>query len=231
MSLAILEIGYKQVKKLLKESNLLLEENYSKDLNFSSSKFSSDFFEVCQGNNYRKIHEIALINKDYDFLLKDYSFLQFSGDFNSSEDVYRYAYYEVPTIFPSYEEYLASNDLSYDECGDLFRQDYEQVADEGKLNNSVMPIRYDYDSKYYNPPNHSISHFHFGFRNQIRLPVNKLVTPHAFVSFVIRHIYWEKWKNLIKDPNFHPTYYVKSTCRNLDSTKFSSEEEKDFYLT
>jgi hypothetical protein len=74
MSLAILEIGYKQVKKLLKESNLLLEENYSKDLNFSSSKFSSDFFEVCQGNNYRKIHEIALINKDYDFLLKDYSF-------------------------------------------------------------------------------------------------------------------------------------------------------------
>jgi len=56
MSLAILEIGYKQVKKLLKESNLLLEENYSKDLNFSSSKFSSDFFEVCQGNNYRKIH-------------------------------------------------------------------------------------------------------------------------------------------------------------------------------
>lgn len=141
MSLAILEIGYAQAKKLLKQSDLLLDENYSRDLNFSSSKFSDDFFAASKENDYQEIYRIAYENKDYDFLLKDYSFLQFSGDFSSDEDVYRYAYYEVPTNFPTYEEYLVGNDLSYEECGEAFRQEYEQVADEGKLKNAVMPIR------------------------------------------------------------------------------------------
>lgn len=35
----------------------------------------------------------------------------------------------------------------------------------------------------------------------------------------------------MNDTNFHPIYYVKGACRNLDTTKFSSEEEKDFHLT
>jgi hypothetical protein len=235
MNLEILENGYKQVKKLLNESNLLYEENYSKDLNhlsFSQSKFSKEFLKASQKDDYKTIHETALANKDYDFLLKDYSFLQFSGDFNSRENEYaRYAYYEVPTDFPSYEEFLIQNDLSYEECGDSLIQYYEQVVDEAKLKKTVMPIRYDYDSKLYNPPHHSISHLHFGVGNQIRLPVNKLVTPHAFVSFVIRHIYWEKWKILMNDYNYHSFYYGKNRCRNLEITKFSREEEMDFYLT
>jgi len=92
---SLLQIGYNKVKKILQSSNLYYEENNCRDLNFTMSKFSKEFIMALRDKkeDYQNIYQIAINNKDYDFLFNDYSFLQLSGDFDSGENNYRYAYY------------------------------------------------------------------------------------------------------------------------------------------
>ena len=236
MNLAMMEEGFRKAKKILKVCNLFYIENYTRTLMFKPSKFSSDFFEASKdmdhNGDYRKLYQVAITNKDYDILLEDYSFFQFSCESNSNNEVkYRYAYYEVPSEFPTYEEFLNENSFSYMDCGEGFRQDYEQVIDEAKLKNAVTPVRYDYDESLHEPPVHSTSHLHLGFQNEIRIPSKYLLTPHAFVAFIVRHIYWRRWKTLMNDNKFCSIYYVKGECHYLNKTLFTSDEEKDFYIT
>ncbi|MEG3900266.1 MULTISPECIES: hypothetical protein [unclassified Microcoleus] len=132
MNLTMMEEGFRKAKKILKDCNLLYSENYTRTLTFTPSKFSRDFFQTSQdiahNGDYRKLYQVAITNKDYDILLEDYSFFQFSCESNLNNKVkYRYAYYEVPSEFPTYEEFLNENNFSYKDCGEEFRPDYEQV--------------------------------------------------------------------------------------------------------
>jgi hypothetical protein len=232
MNLAIMEEGFRKAKKILNACDLFETENYTKGLMFKPSKFSKDFFSISQDRDYYKIYKLAITNKDYDILLKDYSFFQFSCESSDINTIvkYRYAYYETPSEFPTYEDFLDENGFSYIDCGEELIQEYQQVIDEAKFKNTVTPLRYDYDEDLYNSPVHPISHLHLGFQNEIRIPIKCILTPHAFVSFVIRHIYWKKWKQLMNDSNFCSIYYVKSECKVLPNENFSQDEEKDFYM-
>lgn len=203
MNLTMMQEGFRKSKRILTTCNLFQSENYAKRLIFTPSKFSRYFFQAShnleQDGDYRKLYQLAIANKDYDILLKDYSFFQFSceSDVNNKIVKYRYAYYEAPSEFPTYEEFLNELGFSYEECGEDFFSDYEQVVDEAKIKNTVTPLRYDYDENLHEPPVHSISHLHLGFQNEIRVPIKYILTPHAFVSFVIRHIYWKQWKKAL----------------------------------
>lgn len=238
MNLAFMEEGLRKAKRILKASGLFQTQNYTKEEMFKPSKFSQDFFQAShdlqRNGDYRNLYKVGLTNKDYDILLSDYSFFQFSCESNKDNQKIvkcSYSYYEAPSEFQTYEDFLTEIGLSYSECGDLFRQDYEQYLAEAKLKNSVTPLRYDYDESLYDPPVHSLSHLHIGFRNEIRVPIKYFLTPHSFVSFVIRHIYWNKWKLLMNDHNFCSIYYVKSECKLLDNNYFTEDEAKDFYIS
>ncbi|MEH2124324.1 DUF2290 domain-containing protein [Nostoc sp.] len=232
MNLTMMEEGFRKSKKILNACNLFQNENYTRGLMFKPSKFSRDFFTLAQNGDYHKLYQLAITNKDYDILLNDYSFFQFSCESNASNKIvkYRYAYYETPSEFPTYEEFVNELGFSYIECGEEFFQDYEQVIDEAKLKKTVTPLRYDYDEDLHEPPVHPISHLHLGFQNEIRVPIKYILTPHAFVSFVIRHIYWNKWKDLMSDSKFCSIYYVKAECKILPEKHFGIDEEKDFYI-
>ncbi|MGK7923982.1 MAG: DUF2290 domain-containing protein [Spirulina sp.] len=230
-----LAVGLEKSKKLLKAGDLLDTENYTKPQSFSPSKFSPEFFEISQSNDYIQEYKIALENRDYDLLLKDRAFFQFSCEGSNRKIVkYRYAYYEPPYKFPTYEEFLNGIDLTYEECGDQFYEEYEQDLAEAELKKSVTPLRYDYDETIYEPLIHSVSHLHIGRNNDLRIPIKYLVPPQAFVCFVFRHIYWEKWRLLINtDEKFRKLYFdfVKKSCKNLAENFFTDDEAADFYLS
>ena len=231
MKLGSIKDGLRKAKKLILETNLLKSTNQIKFEDLSPSKFSSEFFQISQDTDYRKIYRTALEKKDYDFLLNDLSFLQFSFEIvNGSITACRYAYYEAASYFPTYEEFLSELDISYSECGDSLFEEYEQVLDESKLKSSVTPLRYDYDERLYEPPFHSVAHLHIGSNNDVRLPLSYKMQPHAFVAFVIRHAYWRQWKQLMINDQFRELYLSKSQCQVLNSSLFSIEEKKDFYI-
>lgn len=227
--------GIARAKKLLKKLNIGFTTNTRFPADYLvPSKFSEDFFWISQEKNYDSIHKTALENGDYDIILDDYSFFQFS---RSESGVIRYAYYQSSREIITYEEFMKEYgfetieyDLySYDEKP--FYRDYEQFVDEAKISNSVTPIRYDYNSEQYQGITHPVSHLHIGHENQVRVPLKVILSPQAFICFVVRHIYYDKWKEVISDTAFLQDYLsVKQTCTSLDSEYFNLDEANDLYL-
>ncbi|MCW1940889.1 DUF2290 domain-containing protein [Bacillus anthracis] len=227
--------GIRRARKLLERAGIEFSLNTGRpDSLITPSKFSEDFIMVSQDEDYDKIHKTALENADYDILISDYSFFQFSLD---AAGVIRYAYYQSARKVPTYDEFLKANDLSKDESyaeGErLFSAEYDQLVSEAKLNNSVTPVRYDYNEEQYDGILHPISHLHVGHENEIRIPLNMVLTPQAFIAFILRHIYYEKWKTAVQnDPEFLNEYLVfKNSCLAIsDSEKFNIDEKKDLHL-
>ncbi|MEK5024523.1 DUF2290 domain-containing protein [Paenibacillus sp. FSL M7-1046] len=216
-------------KNLLSESDLLKDVNKSRKFTLDFGKYSREFMEVFQSDNYDEIYKKAMKNMDFDFLLIDDSFFQFSC--TSEEDTIdegnlRYAYFENPRKYDTYEEFLAKCGFSYEECGEEFYFEYEQEIAEAKLKDSVTPIRYDYDYGLYTPIEHSISHFHFGHNNNIRVATSKILTPTKFVSFVMRNMYTKKWMQAFTNEKFKTTCLTaRQACHPIDE-RFFTEDEK-----
>jgi len=227
--------GIKKAKRLLKKADI----NYSENTSFPHdyllpNKLSDEFIRVSQEKEYDTIHKIALSNGDYDILLDDYSFFQFTQD---SVGVLRYAFYQSAREIPTYDSFMESIGFSKEDYNqDIeeerpFSNDYEQIISEANLSNSVTPIRYDYNKKQYQRIIHPISHLHIGHDNDVRIPMNIILTPQAFVAFVIRHVYYKHWKLAIVNQEFQKEYLsIKNTCMNIEIEDFDVDEQKDLFL-
>lgn len=208
-----------------------------KNNNIYSSKFSSEFISVSQEEEYEKIYKIAIEKGDYDFLLKDDSFFQFSCELNNSNGKLtklRYAYYQNPRAYPTYEEFLKDIfNTEIEQCGEIFQFEYEQMIAEAKINRGVCPIRYDYDYELYQGMYHSISHIHIGHNNEVRIAVNKMLTPEKFALFVLRNIYYDVWMECYKNNvKFQQRCLTsKQRCEALVEEYFSKEENKQLFLS
>lgn len=80
-----------------------------------------------------------------------------------------------------------------------YENEYEQMLAERGYNSKVSYFRYDVDSVRYMPNIHSYAHLHVGIGNDIRIPCASILTPVAFVVFVIKQTYKESWENCLKD--------------------------------
>lgn len=230
---AKIKIGYSGAKKLLISSNISFTENTVKKLHFSKANYSSDFLELSQGDDYRKIYYAARKNYDFDLLLWDQSIFQFSYEVNDQNEInkLRYAYFEPPNYIIPYEDFLKELNLDYGECGDIFYEEYEQYKSEAKLKQSVTPVRYDYDADMYTGLRHPISHLHIGHNNKVRIPMSFIFSPKAFVAFIIRQIYYDKWKYLLNDKSYLKAYSsLKSVCIPLGDNVFNNQEKNDFFI-
>ncbi|AVK83602.1 hypothetical protein C3943_08470 [Lysinibacillus sp. B2A1] len=221
-------------KKILKELDLLNEYNMSRPNSLSMNKFSEEFIKLSQKKDYEKIYVTAMKNRDYDFLLNDDSFIQFSCKLEKDlrKSTIRYAYYENPRNIKTYKEFLIEFDLGEDTDGILL-EDYEQYKAESLLKNSITPIRYDYDGEQFVPIHHPVSHIHIGHNNEVRIPMNKVITPLKFIIFLMGNVYRKKWiEKLENNHDFKQNILrVKNNSFQLDNKLFSVEEEKLLYLT
>lgn len=219
---------------LLKKIDLLNKENHTRPFSLNSSKFSGEFYSVCQKDTYKDIYKAIMDNSDYDILLHDYSVIQFSMNINreNEDDItIRYAYYPNFGKVKTYEEFLEELELDYDECGEEFMYDYEQSLAEAQINIGICPIRYDYDYRLYQGINHSISHIHIGHNNEVRIATSKILTFDKFILFVIRNIYPLKWKTITSDRELlDECLKIKSKCKNINNAYFKTEEKNLLYL-
>ncbi|MGG0639317.1 DUF2290 domain-containing protein [Bacillus altitudinis] len=235
MIVASLLDSLNDAKRILKWAEVYKETNKSRKMSLDFSKFSVQFISKFQGSDYDLIYKTAMQNMDYDFLLVDDSFFQFSCtvmEGASNNISVRYAYYENPRSYITYIQFLESIDLTYKECGDELLLEYEQEIDESRLKHSVTPFRYDYDFKSYDPIHHPVSHIHIGHNNNVRIAFDKVMTPAKFVMFVLRNTYRKQWKNAFQQDRFRDLCLsTKNSCIEIDDSLFKREERDFLFLT
>jgi hypothetical protein len=219
MNESIFFTSEEEAKKLLKKSGLL------KSSDFLREPISEGFAEVCRNNNFTDAYISALRNFDYHLLLFDESFFQFEFLKPSTNLHLRYSYYQNPFILPSSENYLESM------RGDEFRYDYDQVFTDAPKKDFYLSIRYDYSEKEYTEGVHSVSHFHIGPGDSIRITSSISITPLLFVMFIVKNIYSKQWRSLITDLDFLKSYKkVKNKCEKIESRFFNELDKYDLYL-
>lgn len=153
---------------------------------------------------YIEIYKVSLAEGYYHLQLKDRSLVQFRVE---SYNPLRasYAFYECPFTTLSREEFidmafgqLSQADVEYifQNPGDIDRyyEEYLETITDREQKKLVTPIRYDYSREEYEPGKHPISHFHIGHNTEIRIGVKKIITPIAFMLFIIRQSYPKIWR-------------------------------------
>lgn len=236
MNEGALMVGYEVAKKTLKLCGVEFKENRTRQFTLDNSKYSKKFIEASKSSDYRHVYNTALENGDYDIILEDHSFFQFSfskREGQLAKGMIRFAFYETPKEVPSYDEYLEEIGFSSLECQEEFMEEYEQYLDEQNFKKSVTPIRYDYDYDLHKKLIHSISHIHFGHSNEIRIPTKKVITPQLFTSLVLQNFYYRQWKEKINNCSDFKTMLLslKGSSFDLDRGVFCEEEEKLIFAT
>lgn len=206
----------------LKKLELLKRENLINTKRSSYRKFSVDFVECSRKEPYFNVYRCALENDDYDFLLIDGSFFQFSIDFEAGDENVRMAYY--PSICNiQYSDFLYDQfGVTEDMVGAEFMELYHLFLIEQSPQN-VTPVRYDYNVNLYEEKIHSAAHIHFGYEENLRIPIDKQLRPVLFAKIIVEYFFYDLWKKKIKEGDSY-ILYGKRDYEELDSKFFGTED-------
>lgn len=237
MNLASFNISLSEAGKTLKKFDLFRMKGVK---SINSDGVSPEFKKASQGVSYFEAYDTGVGNLDYDYLLSDQSFFQFEikevGGFTNI----RYSFYQNPISYISYNEFLlneiidGSSVFQIEEIGDLYRNEYDQYLNEQELISNHTTIRYDSDLNNHYPLVHSASHIHIGHKNNIRISVNKTITPLMFILFVIKNVYYDEWKKVIsKEGSYIEEILTKglTESKTLHSDHWKDSEELELFLT
>jgi hypothetical protein len=228
------------VKQSINESIKVLKYlNLYKGIgNKSLGNHSDAFKKVSRKNRHVDIYNVAIENQDYEILLIDDSNFQFGVD----NKTLRYAFIENPNVYVTKEDFLtyqySADDLLAFTDEELIElqnsideEEYEQYLNEQDLNLEAHIIRYDLDTRGYDPLVHSYSHIHVGLNKNLRIPCSKVLTPLSFIFFTIKHTYYKEWKKGIVDSNLQLQLLTsKKACLDLPKEKWVELEKHEFYL-
>jgi hypothetical protein len=240
MTLAKFKTSLIEAESLLRSFDLLRQKGV-KSLN--DIGVSNEFKMASQSHDYFNAYKTGLRHFDYDFLLRDESFFQFefkpNSNFNGFPDI-RYAFFQNPQEYKTYVEFLAELNLLEgivnieEEIGDMFQDAYDQFLIEQQVSLRSVTIRFDTDFKNYKPLIHSVAHIHIGYNNSIRIPCDKVLTPLNFVVFVLKHTYYNIWRELIEKEDktlLDCISSVKGSCENLENDKWEAKEKNELFIT
>ncbi|MCG9665816.1 DUF2290 domain-containing protein [Vibrio mediterranei] len=182
---------------------------------------------------HESIYFSGLENKQYNFLLPDYSYFQFSYTPILSKPhlehcfELRMAYYPNPInsndeLMPEspdnqlmvYNQLFMENEWSFEE--------YSQALCELKANVTVPIIRYDMSEDQYRRLNHPKAHIHLGVNNSSRLATNKIFTPELFTVFVLSNFHRAYWEACSGSDFEMEQFYAesKNNCPNVSDDHF-----------
>jgi hypothetical protein len=193
ISAALFNVSIKDSIKLLKKINL-----YKNVGPKNIGQYSDDFRKVCRNNKHIEIYNTIRDNLDYEIILSDDSFFQFS----IGKNYLRFSFIENPSFNYTKYDYLKicfpEEDIysfSDEEINEMINEnEFEQFINEQEINSNLMYVRYDYDEKGYKPLLHSYSHIHIGLNENLRIPSSIVLTPLQFVLFCIKQSYYDVWK-------------------------------------
>ncbi|QPO13233.1 DUF2290 domain-containing protein [Thalassospira sp. A40-3] len=205
--------------------------------NSSSLTCSEEFIATAmlKDVSMEELYLCGLRNSDYNVLLKDRSFFQFTIKRRGG---LRYAYY--PNPFFGADEKRVSELEGMDEYvqeGLLTQEEF--LAKIAELRANMLPpvLRFEYDPQDYVEMVHPSSHFHLGFHSENRWAVERVLSPLAFGLHVTKMYYSAKWseaenKNVggqeitVDDELIN----AKASCPVVPEELFSQREREQFYF-
>lgn len=152
-----------------------------------------------KGKPYIFVYKKSVELSSYDFQLWDRSLVQFRYEGNSPLNL-SYVYYECPFKIMSKEEFIVSLNFEPQDLDehanevDAWYEEYLETVTDQEQKKLITYIRYDYDETTYNRGVHPVSHLHIGYNTEIRIGSTKILSPIAFIMFLIRNCYPEAWK-------------------------------------
>lgn len=222
------------IERLLKRLNLLAERQKSPNSALGAAEM--------KGKAYREQYELMFRELAYNFRMGDQSLLRFT---RSGEDIHvgtlSYCYYESPVSVMSYESFVAfyadvaigtrEHKEALKEVGSELASDYEDYISNADLKKATTPLRYDYKAEDYRAGIHPASHVHFGSENDIRVGTKRIMTPLAFVLFIIRQRYPVSWDKL-QHWNNHAELCrnVRGKLDEVDANYWNDLDEQELFL-
>jgi len=203
--------------------------------NPSSFNVAESFRSMCFDKSipYERLYLEGLKNSQYNILLLDYAYLQFSRGHESL----RYAYYPNPFLGAETEKVSEVSEMSdYLFEGVIDMEEYLHMISE--IRNSQHPplTRYEYAPAQYKEYKHPCSHFHIGHHSDNRWSVRRELTPQSFTLTILKHYYSSLWDKTgeIKTGRVTVTLediYTKlrAECNLVPPTHFSANEERQFH--
>lgn len=197
------------------DENGLLQQTYTTAPLRPSEEFLS--YAMSMNPDYKELYRIGLRNRDYNFLLADYSFFQFAYHVEGDALSARFAYYSNPFVSSRIEEVV------YD-GGDY--ELYLQLLEESEGRSGALVVRYEVATRDYVELRHPTAHFHIGL-HEGRWPVDKILSPKVFAMFITKLFYVDAWSQR-SDEQFTEE---KQACAALTEDLFSNKERRQLYLT
>ena len=202
-------------------------------------KVNSEFNKVALLHNatHESIFFEGLNRRYYNFILKDFSYFQFSYTEITQDpnlvDKYdiRFAYYPNPA-----NSYDRKPESTLDQLhifsefylnGDWEFEEYSQALSELQVNIRAPIIRYDMSESQFKKVNHPKAHFHIGINNSSRMATNRIFTPELFTMFILNLFYRNEWENLSgEDFSLECRMeLLKNNCENLNEQHFCGVQD------
>jgi hypothetical protein len=182
---------------------------------------------------YREVFLCGLRNSDYNFLLNDFAFLQFTF---FSKKHYRFAYY--PNPFVSDQALIQELDAALNSA-EITYEDYSEFVAQQPYEITKPPIRFELDNDAYVRLCHPAAHFHIGNFIENRWPVYRELTPRSFCLLIVKLYYSENWQTGSKSnlpggfTNAFDQYYnnEKASCKFLGAPLFHVLEKGQIYFS
>lgn len=203
-------------------------------VSISSLQASNEFKKACKKQvSYRSLYETAIANSDFNFMLFDNSFFQFT-ETKQDEEV-RMAFYPNPYNSTEYKNTVDSWQSLLEE-GSLSQAEFEQILAEEVFSCDTPLIRYDLSLKQYCKNYHPAAHLHIGFHANNRWPVKKVLSPYAFLLKIICYYYGDLWKkhgDNGDEPNTLDLIYRAeiASCKMLHDDYFQPHERERLHFT
>jgi len=222
-------------QSISKCASLLTKLDYLLQAGTLSSLRPTDSFKKAarKAATYREVYELGASSQQFNLMMQDMSFFQFSEAEQGKEA--RLAYYPNPYHYLEYKSHKVTAQQLLDE-GEINFDEFEQLISEADFTCDIPFIRYDLSLKQYCEVLHPAAHLHIGFHAENRWPARRLLTPYAFMLKVLMHYYsklWVKGKGI--DMEVHQmlddAYRAEvSNCDLLDDCYFKPHETERLYI-
>lgn len=176
---------------------------------------------------YLEQWQLARRNKWFHVCTEDHSLFIFSEAGNAS-----HSFLHAPLELQSMREYLGSRGLPYDtRTVQEHRDAYDLIFETAELRTHILPIRYDCDPVAYEEGVHPHAHLHFGLENNVRLGMQRLLTPEAFVLFVMRQMYPQCWRRLVeRRDELYMSRAIRESLDLVPAANWTAVDQLENYL-
>jgi hypothetical protein len=138
-------------------------------------------------SDYNVVYETGLSLSQYNFILKDLAYFQFSHSMGSE---WALAYYPNPRVSGSPDALVEFNELKdAADRGEINDEEFSSLASNLRVGNYIPRVRFEYSESQYRRVRHPGAHFHIGMSGEDRWASSRKLSPRSFGLLIAKHYY------------------------------------------